>query len=77
MKFGIAYLPSVGRLNDFASAFHRLMKNVQLGQVSRIEMMFDPFTGKTAESLRSFIFISDYKKIITYWWLTVTVTGLI
>lgn len=52
MKYGLAYIPTVGRLNTFMHAFYRAFQKAQLNQVSRIEMTFDPFTGKQAESLR-------------------------
>lgn len=55
MKYGFAYIPTVGRLNTFKQAFHRAFRKAQLNQISRLEISFDPFTGKQAESLRLYI----------------------
>lgn len=51
-KYGIRYIPRIGKLNDPDTSFYRAMRGVQLTQVSKVEMMFDPFTGKQAESIR-------------------------
>jgi len=52
MKYGLRFVPRVGQLDAFGAAVARSMKQVNLAHVSKIEMKFDPFSGKAAESLR-------------------------
>lgn len=52
MKYGASFVAHVGRMVSPSVALHNSMRKVQLAQLSKVEMYFDPFSGEQAQSLR-------------------------